>query len=344
MIWRHEGKFKLVMAKANMPDIDTLYFLEVALEKDIPVISQKTKIAYFQDMVRHAKGLQSTKMKQVLEANGERNHEDNEGKLKGKRTIDDLTMADSLTTTQCQVLTENGERNHDDNAGMLREKGTIDGNAMPDSGESTPMSSYNYHYHCLFDERKRSIVWTPELHLKFTEAMHMIGENTARPKQILSLMNEPYLTVRQVASHLQKHRSRLKHKENAHNTNLPSLSTSSSLSHKAKFPLPPKESTSGAKEHKRAFDPSVSTPKASFNENHNQNQFFVNNIGIEESNILPVDQNQPAIEYNDLIKKFVEDCDNFDLFENETNPDDVDQYSEMLRTILDGSSSSPWTD
>lgn len=115
---------------------------------------------------------------QVLEANGERNHEDNEGKLKGKRTIDDLTMADSLTTTQCQVRTENGERNHDDNAGMLREKGTIDGNAMPDSGESTPMSSYNYHYHCLFDERKRSIVWTPELHLKFTEAMHMIGENS----------------------------------------------------------------------------------------------------------------------------------------------------------------------
>ena len=47
--------------------------------------------------------------------------------------------------------------------------------------------------------------------------------------------------------HTQKHRSRLKHKENAHNTNLPSLSTSSSLSHKAKFPLPPKESTSGAK-------------------------------------------------------------------------------------------------
>jgi len=38
MICRQEGMFKLIMAKADMPDMDILSFLDAILEKDIPVI------------------------------------------------------------------------------------------------------------------------------------------------------------------------------------------------------------------------------------------------------------------------------------------------------------------
>ncbi|RDY10566.1 Two-component response regulator ARR11, partial [Mucuna pruriens] len=250
---------------------------------------------------------------QVIGANGERNHDDKGGKLKKKRTIDDHTMPGSLISTQGQVQKANGKGNHDDNESRLREKRIFNDRVFAD---------------------KRSTVWTPELHLKFTEATR------ARPKQILSWMNEPYLTVRQVASHLQKYKLRLKREEKARNSDLAPVSRSSSSRHKAQFPSPSQVFSSGTKEHKRAFDPGLPpAPNTSLNENHNQNQFLENNIGTEESEILSVDQNQPAPEQDDLIKMFVEDCDSFDLFENERNPGDVDQYCEMLRIVLDGNSS-----
>lgn len=38
MINQQEGKFDLVMAKSNMPDMDALSFLHLLHEKDIPII------------------------------------------------------------------------------------------------------------------------------------------------------------------------------------------------------------------------------------------------------------------------------------------------------------------
>ncbi|GAV83532.1 Myb_DNA-binding domain-containing protein [Cephalotus follicularis] len=47
------------------------------------------------------------------------------------------------------------------------------------------------------------VVWNADLHLKFTAALSALGDTKARPKSILKMMNEPHLTQRQVASHLQ---------------------------------------------------------------------------------------------------------------------------------------------
>ncbi|WRX15201.1 Signal transduction response regulator [Theobroma cacao] len=51
--------------------------------------------------------------------------------------------------------------------------------------------------------KKLRLVWNPELHYKFTAALSALGDENARPKSILQMMNEPTLTHRQVASHLQ---------------------------------------------------------------------------------------------------------------------------------------------
>ncbi|KAH9746657.1 putative two-component response regulator-like APRR6 [Citrus sinensis] len=59
-------------------------------------------------------------------------------------------------------------------------------------------------------KRKPRIVWTSELHLKFIEAVSSLGDIKARPKLILQKMNVPGLTQRQVASHLQNYKARVR--------------------------------------------------------------------------------------------------------------------------------------
>ncbi|XP_010415351.1 PREDICTED: two-component response regulator ARR11-like [Camelina sativa] len=64
--------------------------------------------------------------------------------------------------------------------------------------ESDPSSS---------SSKKARVVWSFELHQKFVNAVNQIGcDHKAGPKKILDLMNVPWLTRENVASHLQKYR------------------------------------------------------------------------------------------------------------------------------------------
>ncbi|KAL6539243.1 hypothetical protein OROGR_011892 [Orobanche gracilis] len=56
-------------------------------------------------------------------------------------------------------------------------------------------------------KRKMCTEWTQELHGKFMNAVEELGEGRCFPKEILELMNVPGLTRMQVASHLQKCRN-----------------------------------------------------------------------------------------------------------------------------------------
>ncbi|XP_019176860.1 PREDICTED: two-component response regulator ORR26-like [Ipomoea nil] len=56
-------------------------------------------------------------------------------------------------------------------------------------------------------KRKTCTEWTVELHEKFMNAVHQLGDGRCYPKEILELMNVPGLTRMQVASHLQKCRN-----------------------------------------------------------------------------------------------------------------------------------------
>ncbi|XP_052193765.1 two-component response regulator ORR26-like [Diospyros lotus] len=52
-------------------------------------------------------------------------------------------------------------------------------------------------------ESKRRLVWTDWLHIKFLEAIDILGPDKAFPKKIVEVMNVPGLTRENVASHLQ---------------------------------------------------------------------------------------------------------------------------------------------
>ncbi|XP_040385646.1 transcription factor PCL1-like isoform X2 [Oryza brachyantha] len=58
--------------------------------------------------------------------------------------------------------------------------------------------------------KKARMVWTPELHHRFVEAVAHLGEKGAVPKAIVRLMNVDGLTRENVASHLQKYRLYIK--------------------------------------------------------------------------------------------------------------------------------------
>ncbi|MED6168229.1 hypothetical protein PIB30_010011 [Stylosanthes scabra] len=54
--------------------------------------------------------------------------------------------------------------------------------------------------------KKARVVWSVDLHQKFVQAVNQIGFDKVGPKKILDLMNVPWLTRENVASHLQKYR------------------------------------------------------------------------------------------------------------------------------------------
>lgn len=58
--------------------------------------------------------------------------------------------------------------------------------------------------------KKPRLVWTPELHNRFMNAVNHLGIKNAVPKTILQLMNVEGMTRENVASHLQKYRLYLK--------------------------------------------------------------------------------------------------------------------------------------
>mmetsp|Transcript_12114 Transcript_12114/g.36342 ORF Transcript_12114/g.36342 Transcript_12114/m.36342 type:complete len:531 (-) Transcript_12114:2592-4184(-) len=57
---------------------------------------------------------------------------------------------------------------------------------------------------------RRRMMWTPELHTRFLNAVNHLGTERAVPKTILALMNVEGLTRENVASHLQKYRAYLR--------------------------------------------------------------------------------------------------------------------------------------
>lgn len=58
--------------------------------------------------------------------------------------------------------------------------------------------------------KKPRLVWTPQLHKRFVDAVAHLGIKSAVPKTIMQLMNVDGLTRENVASHLQKYRLYLK--------------------------------------------------------------------------------------------------------------------------------------
>lgn len=67
--------------------------------------------------------------------------------------------------------------------------------------------------------KRPRLVWTPQLHKRFVDAVAQLGIKNAVPKTIMQLMNVDGLTRENVASHLQKYRLYLKRIQGISNGN-----------------------------------------------------------------------------------------------------------------------------
>jgi len=63
-------------------------------------------------------------------------------------------------------------------------------------------------------DKKPRIIWTPELHQRFVDAVNTLGVDKAVPKKIKELMGVQFLQREHIASHLQKYRLFLKQSPN----------------------------------------------------------------------------------------------------------------------------------
>jgi SHAQKYF class myb-like DNA-binding protein len=86
-------------------------------------------------------------------------------------------------------------------------RGSVDGGGDHHHGHAP--SSRHATTHGRVSKRPR-LVWTPELHMRFMNAVNHLGIKNAVPKTILQLMNVEGMTRENVASHLQKYRLYLK--------------------------------------------------------------------------------------------------------------------------------------
>lgn len=87
----------------------------------------------------------------------------------------------------------------------------VDVDVEPEEVESAPAGLENSTDDPSARTLKRPrLVWTPELHKRFIEAVAHLGIKNAVPKTIMQLMNVEGLTRENVASHLQKYRLYLK--------------------------------------------------------------------------------------------------------------------------------------
>ncbi|KAL6969898.1 hypothetical protein U1Q18_029612, partial [Sarracenia purpurea var. burkii] len=95
------------------------------------------------------------------------------------------------------------KRGNNDNDGRSRERRDLERSNYSKGLRSFENGSERKYTDNSSREKRLRMKWTPALHIKFMEAISALGDRKAHPKSVLRIMNEPNLTVRHVASHLQ---------------------------------------------------------------------------------------------------------------------------------------------
>ncbi|CAF2186914.1 two-component response regulator ARR11 isoform X1 [Brassica rapa] len=190
---RKDG-FDIVISDVNMPDMDGFKLLEhVGLELDLPVIMMSVdgETSRVMKGVQHGacdyllKPIRMKELKIIWQHVLRK-------KLQEVRDIEGCCYDGGADWfTQGQFL-GGGE---DVSFGKKRKDFDFEKKLFQDESDQSSSS------------KKARVVWSYELHQKFVNAVNQIGcDHKAGPKKILDLMNIPWLTRENVASHLQKYR------------------------------------------------------------------------------------------------------------------------------------------
>ncbi|ESQ40421.1 hypothetical protein EUTSA_v10014387mg [Eutrema salsugineum] len=118
-----------------------------------------------------------------------------------------IPISQSLITPDLAIAFDLRSPNHRSNGNS--------GQPLPQTTPSQANSSAEFAADSAGDEPARTLkrprlVWTPQLHKRFVDAVAHLGIKNAVPKTIMQLMSVDGLTRENVASHLQKYRLYLK--------------------------------------------------------------------------------------------------------------------------------------